>query len=163
MTATTKESPLEGGGARGLEEEERRVGLWKTKYELTDSQVEALRKEFESAMSASSGDLRTISKDQLRRVIETASAAVDVVDVHQGDFAEEGRPEVSQEELSNYIAALTGQWEETCDVDAVEVANGECQDAVDLENFDLPETLAVFGMCLTNHCGIGGVCFWDSE
>jgi hypothetical protein len=28
------------GGARGLEEEERRVGLWKDKFALTDAQVQ---------------------------------------------------------------------------------------------------------------------------
>ncbi len=29
-------------------------------------------------------------------------------------------------------------------------------------DFDLSECVAILGMCLREHCGIGGVCFWDS-
>ena len=29
-------------------------------------------------------------------------------------------------------------------------------------DFDLSECVALFGICLREHCGIGGVCFWDS-
>mmetsp|Transcript_35964 Transcript_35964/g.73941 ORF Transcript_35964/g.73941 Transcript_35964/m.73941 type:complete len:223 (+) Transcript_35964:117-785(+) len=163
LQMAVKESPLEGGGPRGLEEEERRIGMWTQKFELGDDKVAGLRAEFERVVADSQSELRTLNRDQLKRVIEKASSNVDMVDVNPGADGEQGRPAVTEDELNNYINALSEQWAEACEVDAVEVANGECIEPADLVNFDLPETLAVFGMCLTNHCGIGGVCFWDSE
>ncbi|EKX34770.1 hypothetical protein GUITHDRAFT_119080 [Guillardia theta CCMP2712] len=112
---------------------------------------------FEKALEDVPGNTRAIPKDVMRRVIEKASGIVDTVDV-----SKDGRPAVSQEELTNYIKALPGLWSETCDNDAVETANGECLVPLDMDNFDLSESVAVFGMCLRDHCGIGGVCFWDT-
>jgi hypothetical protein len=36
---------------------------------------------------------------------------------------------------------------------------GECLVPLDTDNFDLSECLAIFGMCLREHCGIGGVLY----
>mmetsp|Transcript_42642 Transcript_42642/g.66786 ORF Transcript_42642/g.66786 Transcript_42642/m.66786 type:complete len:82 (-) Transcript_42642:2022-2267(-) len=79
------------------------------------------------------------------------------------DVSSEKRPVISEDELNNYINALQPLWAETCEEDAVEVANGECLTKLDTENFDLSEAVAIFGMCMREHCGIGGVCFWDEE
>lgn len=69
------------------------------------------------------------------------------------DVGNDGRPAVSQDELQNYVKALAPLWAETCEQDAVEVANGECLVPLDTENFDLSECMAIFGMCLREHCG----------
>lgn len=138
-------------------EEERRVKLWKAKFSLADGEVAALRASFEEVLKANPSEARTLPKDKMKLVIEKTQVKVDAVDV-----GNEGRPVVQPDELQSYITALPPLWAETCEQDAVEVANGECQVELDLENFDLSETLAIFGMCLREHCGIGGVCFWDT-
>jgi len=171
--------------SRTIEEEERRIGLWKGRFGLTDDQVSALRESFqvycmspcivrltsangiacsrlifqcEQAVYETEGtDTRTLPKQKMKLVIEQTQVKVDAVDV-----GNDGRPVVTQDELQAYVDALGPMWAETCDTDAVEVANGECQVPLDPDNFDLSETLAIFGMCLREHCGIGGVCFWDT-
>jgi len=155
--AAIKESPLDHPGERAVEEEERRVGLWTTKFALKDEEVAALRKSFEEMLAETSGSVRALSTQKMKRVIERTQSSIDAVDV-----GNDGRPAVQASELQNYITALGPLWAETCDTDAVEIANGECQVALDPENFDLSETLAIFGMCMREHCGIGGVCFWDT-
>lgn len=144
-------------GKRAEEEEERRINLWKVKFELSDEQVAALRNTFESELETSSGKTRVLPKAAMKKVIEKTQVVVDSVDV-----GNEGRPTVQQDELQNYIDALGPLWADTCESDAVEVANGECLVPLDPENFDLSECMAIFGMCLREHCGIGGVCFWDT-
>eukprot|EP00285_Hemiselmis_virescens_P000133 CAMPEP_0173378306 /NCGR_PEP_ID=MMETSP1356-20130122/1484_1 /TAXON_ID=77927 ORGANISM="Hemiselmis virescens, Strain PCC157" /NCGR_SAMPLE_ID=MMETSP1356 /ASSEMBLY_ACC=CAM_ASM_000847 /LENGTH=231 /DNA_ID=CAMNT_0014331333 /DNA_START=13 /DNA_END=708 /DNA_ORIENTATION=- len=159
MSTTEKQSPLEAGGARGIDEEERRVGMWRQRFELSDEQIEALRNSFEKLLKESSGDLRTVNKDTMKCLIEGVNIELDMVNVVKaGD-----RPVVSEDELNNYVNALKDLWEEACNEDAVEVANGECYVPLDTKNFDLSEVVAVYGMCVRDHCGIGGVCFWDSD
>merc|ERR1712167_333928 len=114
--------------------------------------------EFEEALDTEKGEYRQVSKQTLKKIIVAASSDVDTADVSSSD-----RPVISKEELQNYIDALQGLWEETCESDAVEVANGECLTKLDTENFDLSEAVAIFGMARKEHCGIGGVCFWDEE
>mmetsp|Transcript_1026 Transcript_1026/g.2357 ORF Transcript_1026/g.2357 Transcript_1026/m.2357 type:complete len:243 (+) Transcript_1026:11-739(+) len=159
MTAAEKESPLEAGGLRGLEEEERRIGMWRQRFELSDEQIGALRANFDKALESSAGDLRVVDKESMKKLIESVNVELDMANVvKEGD-----RPVVSEGELQNYIDALKDLWEEACQEDAVEVANGECFVPLDTEKFDLSEVAAVYGMCVRDHCGIGGVCFWDSD
>lgn len=155
--AAIKESPLDHAGARAVEEEERRINMWKLKFDLSDDQVAALRKSFEQVLATVQTDKRAVPTQAMKRVIETTQVLVDSVDV-----GNDGRPAVTQDELQNYVKALAPLWAETCEQDAVEVANGECLVPLDTDNFDLSECMAVFGMCLREHCGIGGVCFWDT-
>ena len=128
--------------------EERRINMWKVKFALDDEQVDQLRKSFEQVLDAEKTDTRAVPKQAMKRVIETTQVLVDSVDV-----GNDGRPAVTQDELENYVAALGPLWAETCEQDAVEVANGECLVPLDTENFDLSECMAIFGMCLREHCG----------
>ena len=48
--AALKDSPLDHAGSRAVEEEERRINMWKVKFELDDEQVETLRKSFETVL-----------------------------------------------------------------------------------------------------------------
>jgi len=146
--AAIKESPLDHAGDRAVEEEERRINMWKVKFALDDEQVDQLRKSFEQVLDAEKTDTRAVPKQAMKRVIETTQVLVDSVDV-----GNDGRPAVTQDELENYVAALGPLWAETCEQDAVEVANGECLVPLDTENFDLSECMAIFGMCLREHCG----------
>ena len=43
------------GGIRGLEEEERRISLWKTRFEMSDEQVTAMRHTFERMVGEMQG------------------------------------------------------------------------------------------------------------
>lgn len=92
-------------------------------------------------------------------VIEAVNKDIDMVDV----VSPGQRPVVAEDELSNYVAALKDLWAEACVEDAIELANGECEVPLNTDEFDLSEVVAIYGMCVRDHCGIGGVCFWDSE
>ena len=149
--AALKDSPLDHAGSRAVEEEERRINMWKVKFELDDEQVETLRKSFEKVLDTVQTDTRAVPMQAMKRVIETTQVLVTQHGIaHVGN---DGRPTVSEEELQNYVAALGPLWAETCEQDAVEVANGECLVPLDTENFDVSECMAIFGMCLREHCG----------
>ncbi len=174
--AAIKESPLDHAGARALEEEERRINMWKLKFDLSDEQVAALRKSFEQVLATVQTDKRAVPTQAMKRVIETTQVRLwgicflrheaaarrrrrddplrrPQVLVDSVDVGNDGRPAVSQDELQNYVKALAPLWAETCEQDAVEVANGECLVPLDTDNFDLSECMAIFGMCLREHCG----------
>jgi len=175
--AAIKESPLDHAGARAVEEEERRINMWKLKFDLSDDQVAALRKSFEQVLATVQTDKRAVPTQAMKRVIETTQVrlfcicffAVRLLRMHAAqddpmrrpqvlvdsvDVGNDGRPAVTQDELQNYVKALAPLWAETCEQDAVEVANGECLVPLDTDNFDLSECMAVFGMCLREHCGM---------
>jgi hypothetical protein len=109
------------GGARGLEEEERRITLWKTRFELDDSKVDAMRRTFETMVTSLPGTQRSIPLAMVKRAIEMASTETDTADLHQNDQPEQGRPTVGEDELKSYIERLNELWQEVCDTDASEV------------------------------------------
>jgi hypothetical protein len=111
------------GGARGLEEEERRITLWKTRFEMDDSKVEAMRRTFETMVISLPGAQRSIPLGMVKKAIELASAETDTADLHQNDKPEQGRPTVGEDELKAYIQRLNELWQEVCDTDASEVCN----------------------------------------
>lgn len=69
--AAIKESPLDHAGARAVEEEERRINMWKLKFDLSDEQVAALRKSFEQVLATLQTDKRAVPTQAMKRVIET--------------------------------------------------------------------------------------------
>ncbi|KAJ1470012.1 hypothetical protein T484DRAFT_2111294 [Baffinella frigidus] len=113
LAMVTKESPLEAGGLRGIEEEERRVTLWTNHFDLSTEQVASLRNEFEAFLKKESCELRNVGYASLKKIVEAANADIDLADVDDGELAEGGRPRVTEEELNNYVKALGPLWADT--------------------------------------------------